>query len=166
MNWEAIGAIADLASAVGVVATLGYLAFQIRQNTRTVFAESQRALFGSTAQTSLQLAQDENLARLLRKGLADFGALSAEERTRFSFLMGNLIGSASIAHGSTQYGAYTAEPLMGAMTPALRFLRTPGGRAWWRIYAMSFSRPFRDFVDHDLMRSGQDASPTAQASSG
>ena len=36
MNWEAIGAVGEVLGAVGVIATLGYLAVQIRQNTRTV----------------------------------------------------------------------------------------------------------------------------------
>ncbi len=36
MNWEALGAIAELVGAVGVIATLGYLAIQIRQNTAVV----------------------------------------------------------------------------------------------------------------------------------
>ncbi len=36
MNWDAIGAIAELFGAVGVIASLVYLAVQIRQNTRTV----------------------------------------------------------------------------------------------------------------------------------
>ena len=32
MNWDAIGAIAELAGAIGVIASLIYLARQIRQN--------------------------------------------------------------------------------------------------------------------------------------
>ncbi len=42
MNWEAIGAIGELLGAAGVIATLGYLAFQIRQNTRQLAQEAQR----------------------------------------------------------------------------------------------------------------------------
>ena len=33
MNWEAIGAVGEVAGAAGVIATLGYLALQIRANT-------------------------------------------------------------------------------------------------------------------------------------
>jgi len=36
MNWEAIGAIGEIVGAVAVVVTIGYLAVQIRQNTRSV----------------------------------------------------------------------------------------------------------------------------------
>jgi hypothetical protein len=36
MNWEAIGALGDAVSGVGVVVTLVYLALQIRQNTKAL----------------------------------------------------------------------------------------------------------------------------------
>jgi hypothetical protein len=36
MNRNTIGAVGDLISGVGVIATLGYLALQIQQNTRTL----------------------------------------------------------------------------------------------------------------------------------
>ena len=35
MNWDAIGAIGEILGAIGVIVTLGYLAVQIRQNTRS-----------------------------------------------------------------------------------------------------------------------------------
>jgi uncharacterized protein YbcV (DUF1398 family) len=34
MNWEAVGAVGEILGAVGVIVTLGYLAAQIRANTR------------------------------------------------------------------------------------------------------------------------------------
>ncbi len=36
MNWEAVGALAELAGAAGVVVTLVYLSVQLRQNTRAI----------------------------------------------------------------------------------------------------------------------------------
>ena len=38
INWDAVGAVAELAGAMAVVATLGYLALQIRQNSRLASA--------------------------------------------------------------------------------------------------------------------------------
>ena len=36
MNWDAIGAVAEILSALAVLITLGYLAVQIRQNTNAM----------------------------------------------------------------------------------------------------------------------------------
>lgn len=40
MNWEAIGAIAEIVGALAVVVTLAYLAIQVRQNTRMMQREA------------------------------------------------------------------------------------------------------------------------------
>ena len=40
INWEAIGAIGELLGAAAVIATLGYLAFQIRQNNKLLAAQA------------------------------------------------------------------------------------------------------------------------------
>ena len=40
MNWEAAGAIGEIVGAIGVLATLIYLAAQIRDNTRSLQAAS------------------------------------------------------------------------------------------------------------------------------
>ena len=34
MNWEAVGAIGEVVGAMGIIVTLAYLAYQIRQNTQ------------------------------------------------------------------------------------------------------------------------------------
>ena len=44
MNWEALGAIGELLGAIGVIATLGYLAFQIRQNNKLLAAQARYSL--------------------------------------------------------------------------------------------------------------------------
>jgi hypothetical protein len=49
MNWDAIGAIAELLGAVGVIASLVYLATQIRQS-REQMGENTRALRAGTYQ--------------------------------------------------------------------------------------------------------------------
>jgi len=36
MNWEAVGAVGEILGAIAVLITLGYLAVQIRQNTRAM----------------------------------------------------------------------------------------------------------------------------------
>ncbi len=44
MNWEAIGSIGEIVGAIAVVATLGYLATQIRSNTRALSAQTRHSI--------------------------------------------------------------------------------------------------------------------------
>ena len=44
MNWDAVGAVAELVGALGVLVTLIYLAMQIRQNTESMQAAAREAI--------------------------------------------------------------------------------------------------------------------------
>jgi len=45
MNWDAVGAIAELIGATAVVLTLVYLSIQLRQNTRAVEHATERGVW-------------------------------------------------------------------------------------------------------------------------
>ena len=82
MNWEAINAIAQLSGAIGVIASLFYLAAQIRQNTR-----SQRAVVvDSLAHSLIDLlgpqASDIEFTRAFSRVIRDWNAASEEDRMR------------------------------------------------------------------------------------
>jgi hypothetical protein len=53
LNWEAVGAIGELVGAVAVIATLAYLAIQVRQNTRSM-DETRKVETGRFAQVRTQ----------------------------------------------------------------------------------------------------------------
>ncbi len=53
MNWEAIGAVGEIAGAAAVFASLVYLSLQIRQNTRAIRGSAERETV-SLQQSALQ----------------------------------------------------------------------------------------------------------------
>ena len=65
MNWEAVGAVAELLAALGVIVSLVYLAVQIRQNTRAVRSASYHQAAEQTWSAALAIAQDESLAEAI-----------------------------------------------------------------------------------------------------
>ena len=94
MNWDAIGAIAELLGAVGVIASLVYLATQIRQsreqvsqNTRLLTASATTAAIQCRARTNEMLIQDPEVARIFWEGIADRDSLAVEDRRRFDPLI-------------------------------------------------------------------------------
>ena len=69
MNWEAVGAIGEVVGALAVVATLIYLASQIRQN---MMSNRNAALETISAQNAAWLSlitQDAEVARIYSTGL-------------------------------------------------------------------------------------------------
>src|SRR5262245_53856525 len=67
INWEALGAIANLLAAVGVIATLIYLSIQIRQNTKAVRSSSIQNLVQSFSTTAQAAVENEYIVPLLLK---------------------------------------------------------------------------------------------------
>ncbi len=84
MNWTALGAIGELVGGLVVVATLVYLAAQIRQNTRATKAAATAAIASEMEEVLLAIAQDDTLAGAYAK--ASQGAeLTAVEYTKLRF---------------------------------------------------------------------------------
>ena len=89
INWEALGAIANLFAAIGVIATLIYLSIQIRQNTKAVRSSSIQNLVQNFSMTAQAAVENEYIVPLLLKANAGPGGLTEEERGRphFWFIM-------------------------------------------------------------------------------
>src|SRR5437763_14278179 len=64
LNWEAIGAVANLLAALGVITTLMYLAMQIRQNTKAVRSSSIERLVHNLSATAQAEVENENMIPL------------------------------------------------------------------------------------------------------
>ena len=65
MNWEAIGAIGEIVGAIAVVATLGYLAVQIRQSTRVARAEISQRMSEQVQDIDVAILSNPDAAELL-----------------------------------------------------------------------------------------------------
>ncbi len=159
MNWDAVAALAELLAAVGVVASLVYLALQVRQNTAQVRLNSEslgmaHEMGGAQMSVSIALAAatDRELSELLRRGMNLEGELSASERVRFgSFLYAALAGFQA---GYYNYRKGFADPgaWQGHESDMIQTMSSPGARAWWPRARMRFSPQFAEYVDGILAR--------------
>jgi integral membrane sensor domain MASE1 len=64
MNWEAIGALGEIVGALAVVATLFYLAQQIRHNTRMARAEMTKDLYLASRTAIMDIASSDRLSQI------------------------------------------------------------------------------------------------------
>ena len=85
MNWEAIGAIGEIAGAIAVVVTLVYFAMQLRQYATGL----QSATFHTTMQefNQINVAQlDPTLADLFDRGMNNPDSLTSTENYQFVWI--------------------------------------------------------------------------------
>ena len=90
MNWDAISTVAEIVAAVGVIATLLYLARQIRDGNENDRIDAIQQIARDYATHSAIVMSDENVGAFI-KGLNSYGDLKREERVKFDFCMAGYI---------------------------------------------------------------------------
>jgi len=94
VNWEAIGAIAELVGATGVIIFLVYLAKQINANSDNV-SQNTKVLLSNTDVASNQITNElygwqinsSEVAELTLKGNASFQSLDSIEKYQYAMVL-------------------------------------------------------------------------------
>jgi len=133
-DWGAIG---EIVGALAVVASLIYLAMQIRQSTRQISMslESARlAAFERTVDSSNHareiLITNPEVADLFLKGLADYRSLPSPEKFRCNMLFRNLLSAIQGGYIRQLTMGGDPEQLEGTKQTLNTLIKTPGVRQW------------------------------------
>jgi len=86
MNWDAIGAIGEIVGAVAVVASLVYLATQIRNQNRESRLAAMHEISSGFRETTSKILNGD-LSRIFVKAIESFESLTDEERLRLLVLI-------------------------------------------------------------------------------
>jgi hypothetical protein len=139
MTLEDLGNIGDFLGGIGVVATLLYLALQIRQNTKQLKGDSiaARTIAIESTTTDIgkwigEIVENRDLAELWSKGLVDIDQLDETDRLRFDYLGMQLLQAWQTVFRRVEQ---VDDPELWMMT--LRYLkmyfRYPGFQTLWSI---------------------------------
>jgi hypothetical protein len=159
MNWDAIGALGELAGAAGVILTLFYLAKQIRQNSESVDrsneyaqANSISSICGNYTEIFSELARDEALAAIYSKATegqplnnVESVRLSAWVNMFFAWAENNLFQHAH----ALGYASLDEQSLLDTMSPYVRkLISIKSVENWWaQDGANLFTIEFREYVE-------------------
>ena len=143
MNWEAIGAIGEILGAAGVIVTLGYLAFQLRQNNRHLAHEAQRALAHAVRENTVTIA---NNAEIWVKDQAG-ETLTAAEAIRMNMQWHGLLFGYQTAFQQLPLQEIEAR----ANNFRLWFENTPSFRASWEQNQDTFQSDFVRFMEQNVV---------------
>jgi hypothetical protein len=132
MTIEELGSIGELVGAIATVATLIYLAIQIRSNSRiTRSAALQATLDGGRDHTIAPILNNPELVGLYRRGMTSLEYLDADEQARFTwFLCESVLQMQNIMHlheegilATIEYDAW--------MAYTASIITTPGAKEVW-----------------------------------
>lgn len=165
MSWEGVSAISDLIGAFGVIVSLGYVAFQIRQNTRQL-AQNERASIAAAVNVSATSYRENRryiytsaeVTEICLKGMAEPERLNESERYRFRLLIQNLLDALWDMYSQTVLTGFSPETWTTQGKRVVeRVLTTTGGRWFWENFSDDYTNEFRAEIDR-ILESNRDGS--------
>ncbi len=152
MTIQDLGSLGEIVGAVATVATLFYLATQIRASTQASRAAAAQTVHESFATWYRMLAGDEGLVELMTKGLRDYGCLSETERARFVSTSMTLLLCGQDAFIKWREGSLAPDLWCGWELVMMNLVHSPGGRAFWDERSYLFGADFRSHFEDDILK--------------
>jgi len=154
MNAEKLNSWLGVFANIGVVAGIVFLAVEVSQNSSEL--EQSRAV--STAQATFQLnankndsylalAQDSELAQLVKNGYDNPDALTELQRAQFSWWLRSTFNGHEASWFYYRQGLIPEEVYVGSRTALCNRVNTNGGRWYWEGNAQFFASDFASSVN-------------------
>ncbi len=150
MNWDAIGAVSDVISALFVGVTIIYLGIQLHQNTRASRAEALNTAIGTHVRQMASMTGTLESASLFRRFTEDLYALSLDERGVAQAMMLERTASFNQVVRLHRAGLLEAVEFAAMRGTYISVLKTTGGRQWWAAYKHMVPRDLNDYVSKVL----------------
>jgi hypothetical protein len=149
-DWGSIG---ELIGAVATIATLVYLAIQIRGN--TVIAKTnalQSMLDGGRDRTAKHVAGNPELADIIGRGLSDIDNLEESEKLRLYFFVVEQTLQAQNVMQFHESGLVSKIDYQAWLDWATAILRTPGGLELWPQISVIITPDIAKVLEEELSR--------------
>lgn len=144
---DAIVNTAEIVGGVAVIASLLFVARQMRENNKSAREANYIQVMQHNKDMGRQIGSDVKMANLYRRGCDDFISLNPDERWQFGSLM-----MAMFCDFNQQHTLYNQKRLdqqfWNAIEHNMRFyLDRRGVRDWWRSQPFQFDLSFVEYVD-------------------
>jgi hypothetical protein len=146
VNWDAIGAVAEIISAAGVVISLVYLALQIRGNSSATRHASVDRLVEMWSSHIGAFTESPHLAALWVRGLNGIESLSREEQAILFAFIARVLRVSEAIHIHHTDRTIDAGLWAGIDASLTDILATAALRRYWEIRNHWFGPEFRKYV--------------------
>jgi hypothetical protein len=146
MTWDAIGALGEWAGALAVIATLIYLAIQIRQNSENLRTNAELEASRQFTLIVSRVSADPNMKRIWDE-VADQKDLSLDDQRDYSWLLAEFFHAAEGVYVQYAKGLLSADIWGVYERMMVGLLQHDTAHNWWHEVAAPFSDGFRDHVE-------------------
>ena len=147
MSLEDLGNIGEFVAAVAVLVTLGYLAVQIRQNTKSAQSASIQQILQGIAEMNQFLGSAPDVTDLYWRGVFDPESLSEDEWHRFIHIASGMIRRFELMFLNHRQGFVPTQVWEAQENSLRRWFSTPGIQRWFAELGESISAEFREYVE-------------------
>lgn len=156
MNWDAVAAIADVVGAAGVIASLLYLAQQVRDGTRASSVEAKLASSRMYTDFIAMLVQKPELNDIFLRGRKDIETLSKKEYMRFSNMAFIAFSFFSAAYFQRSRRTLSDSDWFELKAIILYWVISKGFQSWWRkLGHLIYDGPFAEFIESEIRRANE-----------
>jgi len=153
VNWEVIGAIAEIVGATGVIVSLLYLATQIRQSTKVARAATRQALSQDLQSLGSDLINSDDMARIFHRHVSG-STVEPHELVRLQARAYRDFHFWDNAHYQFHEGMLPEEEWRGIRENLKQLMRYVAAyRDYWDGERSSFPTRFQQEVDRMLSES-------------
>ncbi|MEM8501485.1 MAG: hypothetical protein AAF542_25990 [Pseudomonadota bacterium] len=154
MNWDALGAIAELIGATGVVSTLAYLSVQIRRSTAQARSDAYIKMNDVVREFSFRIADDQELGRLVLSAGKDWDSISTKDQFRVHIYNMQELSVYESYYFMMINGQIDEETYRTREEHIVRRLTAPGGRYWWDNFAYNVDVQFVNRINEQIKNQG------------
>ena len=133
MSFEKLSYLAQIVASLGVIVSLLFVGFQIRQNTGALQRNEHNSTMAQWTVIRMAIAKHRDVAELMTAGLHGERALDAADQLRLEQMLQENLWASFHIWERTQRGIFPKGTFELAVGPHLSgLLRTERGGAWWR----------------------------------
>ena len=155
MNWDAIGAIGEIAGALAVVLSLIYLATQIRVSNRAAQNSVNKELMDQFSDVLSQVSSSEETSDLWLRGLTNDESLSKKELFRFRILLWKIVLGWERAYYLEAENELDPWIIEVVNFNQQQVVRSEGFRSWFQVRKLQVSEKFREVLENDVKQSAE-----------
>lgn len=153
---QLLGNYGEFVGAIGVVVTLGYLSFQIRQNTRSNRVAAELDSLKQLTSWVRRFSTDKDAQRLWDLVAEQSEPISPEDSRQWLWLVGELGWIVQAAFIQQQRGFLSAQAWEEFERTLIGTLQYDFVKEWWQNRETPYSREFTNFVDMALVERASD----------
>ena len=133
MSLEQVSYLAQIVASIGVVLSLAFVGYQVRQSTAALQRGEHNATMQQWTVIRMAIAENREISELMTAGLNGTRALDAADQLRIDQLLGEYAWASFHIWDRTRRGVFPPGTFEFSCGSGLRdLLRTPGGQAWWQ----------------------------------